>query len=314
MHKKRRLSDYAIIFFVSSITLFVYGLGYQLYHSLKTTDPVKDVNVVGGGENIVSVTPSDGSEVVSNDTSGDNVQNNSYDVATLDKVNDSLRKKIQNTYSVKVLYGQETLNYSVKNGKNIISTSPIDNAVTINSQLNRLKNTLALYPSGMFKEISDGGIPLTIVLINNYSDKSITGITDSTYSYAHISIAAIYPFEESFYHESYHYIERYMFKKGAAFSSWNTLNPDGFKYGDIYSNYSYSNTFSSDAPFVNNYAQFADTEDRASTFEYMMASSKASCLNKNTTVWRKANYMAKTMDAVLNTVNANTIEYWERYL
>ena len=314
MHKKRKMSDYAKIFFVSSITLFAYGLGLQIYQNLKPTDPVKDVNVVNGDDSSISITPSDGSEVVSHDSSDDNIQNNTYDTATLEKLNDNLRKSIQKTYSVKVLYGSETYNYSVKNGNKVISTKPIENAVTINSQLNRLKNTLALYPKGMFKEISNGGIPLTIILINNYSDTSITGITDSTYTYAHISIAALFPFEESFFHESYHYIERYMFKKGANFNSWNTLNPSGFSYGQIYSNYSYSNTFSADAPFVNNYAQTAAAEDRASTFEYMMASSKASCLNNGKTVWKKANYMSKTIDAVLNTVNSDTVEYWERYL
>ena len=46
----------------------------------------------------------------------------------------------------------------------------------------------------------------------------------------------------------------------------------------------------------------------------MMASSKASCLNYGTTVWRKATVMKNTIEAVYNTVSPNEIEYWERYL
>ena len=154
------------------------------------------------------------------------------------------------------------------------------------------------------------------MLVNNYADNSITGVTDSSYSYATISIAAVHPFEDSFFHESYHYIERFMFKQGANFASWNSLNPDGFQYSSntVDNNLSYDYKFSPTAPFVNNYAQTSDAEDRASTFEYMMANSKASCLNRGNTVWKKAKLMADTMDVVLYTVSPTVTEYWERFL
>ena len=244
-----------------------------------------------------------------NNSSIDNKNNNavSNDLAN---INNQLRNEIENEFNVTVKYGSETNGYSVSG----IFTTPITSEAVINSSLIHLKNTLGLYPKGMFKEISDGGIPLTIYLINNYEEENITGVTDSSYSYANISIAVIYPFEESFYHESYHYIERFMFKNGASFENWNSLNPPGFNYGTISNDLSYSNTFSESAPFVNNYAQTDDKEDRASTFEYMMASSKASCLNNGQTVWRKAMFMSRTMDAVLNSVSPNAVEYWERYL
>ena len=302
MHKN--FVNYAKVVFVFSIALLFYGIFLEYEDSQKVIDPVSDVT---------TVTPSDGSEVVSNDNTNDNVQNNTS-VSTLDQVNDKLRKSIQDKYSVTVLYGSETEGYTVKNGDSTISTEPINNSTLVNSQLTRLNDTLSLYPKGMFKEIRDGGIPLTIVLINSYSENGVTGVTDSSYSYANISISAAYPFEESFFHESYHYIERYMFKKGANFNSWDSLNPSDFTYGTGYSKYSYSNTFDPMAPFVNNYAQTAATEDRASTFEYMMASSKASCLNEGNPVWKKATYMARTIDVVLNTVSSDKQEYWERYL
>lgn len=230
---------------------------------------------------------------------------------TLDETNNSFRQTIQNTYSVAVKYGAETAGYTVGG----ISTTPIYDANTINSALNSLNNTLSKYPQGFFAEIKRGGIPLTIILVHSYANNSITGVTDSNYSFAHISIAVSHPFEESFFHESYHYIERYIFKKGGNFSAWDSLNPAGFVYNQNISNAnSYANTFSNSAPFVNTYAQTAATEDRASTFEYMMASSKAGCLNTNMPVWKKASMMSGMIDAVFTTVSPSTVEYWERHL
>lgn len=231
-------------------------------------------------------------------------------VPTLDETNNNLRNSIQNTYGVTIKYGSETSGYTVAG----ISTTPINNATTVNASLTRLNAALSLYPRGMFSEIKNGGIPLTIMLINNYSENSVTGVTDSSYSYAVISIAVAYSFEESFYHESYHYMERYMFKKGANFTTWNSLNPQGFSYGNINNGLSYASTYSQDAPFVNAYAMTSAEEDRASTFEYMMAGSKASCLNYGTPVWKKSTVIKNMIETVYNTANPNTTEYWERYL
>lgn len=245
----------------------------------------------------------------SNNT-GEQANNNYVHVPSIDEANDSLRRSIETTYGISIKYGSETYGYTVGG----ISTVPVDNSTTINAALNRLKNAFSLYPSGFFNEIKNGGIPLTIILINNYAENGITGVTDSSYTYANISIALMHPFEESFYHESYHYIERYIFKRGGNFNSWNTLNPADFRYGTIINNYSYANTFSDSVPFVNNYAQTSDAEDRASTFEYMMADSKASCLNHGSPVWYKASVIKNTIEAVFNTVNPNVVEYWERYV
>ena len=53
------------------------------------------------------------------------------------------------------------------------STTPVNNSFVVNSALNRLNKVFLLYPEGFFYEIKKGGIPLTIILINNYSDNSI---------------------------------------------------------------------------------------------------------------------------------------------
>lgn len=237
------------------------------------------------------------------------VDNGIY-IPTIDETNNNLRNSIQNEYGITIKYGMETFGYEVGG----FSTTPVENSTTINAALNRLKNALALYPKGFFMEMRNGGIPLTVILVNSYEDNTITGVTDSSYSYANISIALMHPFEDSFYHESYHYIERYIFKKHGNYNSWSLLNPPGFKYGVIRNDYSYQNTFNEAAPFVNNYAQSSEAEDRASTFEYMMANTKASCLNQENTVWKKANLLKNTIETVFNTVNPGIIEYWERFL
>ena len=329
MHKERnnsKIAYYAKIIIVFSVTLFVYFFVYNYLGNHKLVDPIKNVTPITDEESTISITTSDGSEVVPGNTitgaadggttkSIPDISNRNATTGTgLDDENNVLRNEIQNKFGVTVHYGHETDGYVINTSGGAISTTSILDSVVINNQLVILRKVLGVYPPNMFKEIKDGGIPLTILLINNYSEASITGITDSSYSYANISIAAIHPFEESFYHESYHYIERYLFKKGANYNSWESLNPVDFVYGNIYNDYSYSNTFAEDAPFVNNYAQTAAAEDRASTFEYMMADSKASCLNYGTPVWTKATYISRTIEAVLSSASSNTREYWERHL
>lgn len=330
---KKDLTYYAKILFFISITLLLYGIGLNVYESHKYIDPVRDFTVINDEENTVSVTTVDETSPISDsDVSGNtngledySVHNNEDlnsnsdarekdNTTILNEINNNLRNEIQNDFDVVIRYGDETNNYSINTEMGLINTVPISDPNVVHNQLEYLKKVLNLYPKGMFQEIKTDGIPLTILLVNNYSDDSITGITDSSYTYANISIAALHPFEESFFHESYHYIERFLVKKGASFNSWDSFNPSGFAWGNVYNDYSYSNTFSESAPFVNNYAQTSGAEDRASTFEFMMANSKASCLNYGTVVWKKADYMARTIDYVFDTVSPNVVEYWERFL
>lgn len=309
----RMISYYAKMLIVVSITLLSYGIFLQI----NTTPKLSNLPIDEQDEKTISVTPVDSYD---NNTIFDEekIESNAIDETnsnkSIEEINNQLRKKIQDNYGITIYYGKQTDGYKVSNSEINISAFSITSPRVINQQLNKLEKTLALYPNNFFKEIDTGGIPLSIYLVNNYSDSTITGITDSTYNYANISVAAIYPFEESFFHESYHYIERYLFKKGANFNSWDSLNPSDFQYGKIYNQLSYTTTFSPQSYFVNNYAQVAPAEDRASTFEYMMATNKASCLNENNTVWQKAKYIARTIETVLNSVKPNNTEYWERHL
>ena len=309
--KNNKMIYYAKILIAISIAILVYGVILDINNNVRLIDPENNGNYTSIDTNNGEITRSNDDTPTNSNIS----ESQPHVVENSDGNNNGnniLREKIQKKYNLEVKYGSETDGYIVGG----LSTVPINDESTISLALNNLDNVLSLYPYGLFEEIKNGGIPLTIYLINNYSDESVTGATDSNFSFANISIAVVYPLEESFYHESYHYIERYILKKGLTFNSelWNGFNPVDFQYGNINNSYSYKSTFSEDSYFVNGYAQVAPEEDRASTFEYMMAPTKASCLNNDKPVWKKARIMSNTIDAALNTVSPNNTEYWERFL
>lgn len=310
--RKQRIY-FAKILIAIAVALLCYGLILDIHNEIRLVDPVNGVqagNDDDGSYTSVDKNGNSPSNDVENYENNDSVEQNH--TVSIEEANNALRNSIQKKYSITIKYGSETANYYVGE----LATQSIDDPNVINNSLNILNDILGLYPQGLFKEIYDGGIPLTIYLINNYSENAVTGATDSNYSFADISIAVVHPIDETFFHESYHYIERYILKRGLSYNValWNSYNPDGFSYGTIINNYSYKSTFLENAYFVNNYAQTSAEEDRASTFEYMMASSKASCLNHDMPIWRKAVTMSNTIDVALNSVSSNNTEYWERFL
>ena len=229
----------------------------------------------------------------------------------IDKTNLSLRKEIENTYGITVKYGTETSGYMVGG----LDTVSCINQNVINNALKKIKNDLSLYPTNFFKELRSTGLPLSIYLIQRYSTANVTGITEKGPNGVIISISLDFPFSDTFHHENYHYIEHVITQKGGSYTNWNNYNPTGFSYG-VY-NYKYvftENGYLEDSYFVNTYAQTYEYEDRASTFEYMMADSKISPLNYGKNIWLKAKVMCETIDYYFNTVTPNTTEYWERFV
>ena len=130
-----------------------------------------------------------------------------------------------------------------------------------------------------------------------------------------MSLAAGAEFVDTFHHENYHYMERYMFKNGANFADWVRYNPVGFNYGADTSYPVYNMTFAPDVYFVNTYARdYDEFEDRASTFEYMMASNKASCLNYDMPIYKKAVFISSKIEQSFRTCSSGNTEYWERFI
>lgn len=321
MHKDKSnytFGCYAKVLFIIAIAFLVYGLILDYNNEHKLIDPV-----LHNRNKDIKITSID----VHNDKSKSNLETGESEISDTesrmefyesiyenDEKNEKLRENLEKNYGIEIKYGQETFGYAVGG----MDTFPITDSFAITSSLENLSRVLKLYPSGFFNEINDGGIPLTIYLIDEFSIDGVTGVTDSNNSFANIVIAIEYSFDETFFHESYHYIERFMLKKGVSFKSWNSFNPASFSYDKDQSNaiheYSYNRNFKEDAYFVNDYAQTDASEDRASTFEYMMDTSKASCLNNGKNVWKKAKFICTSIESVFKSVSPSVTEYWERHL
>lgn len=325
----------AKVFIAFSFVLVFIGIGLGLDNKA-LINPVTGTHTIGNSNNDINITttdatlPPDSNTGESNNsqtagsTDNSNVGGNSNNTATpstgerqeapaqlgIDATNNNLRNSIQNKYGITIRYGAETNGYTVGG----LSSIMLSDANRINELLNSLNYNLSLYPSGFFQETKQGNYSLTIYLLKRYSQDNVTGITDSTTKNVVISLATDYSFVESLHHELYHYIEKYMFYRGASYTTWNSLNPVGFSYGKTNTAISYVNTNNPYASFVNIYAQTDEYEDRASTFEYMMAPSEASCLVTGTTIWKKAKYMCEQIDAVFQSVSPSVTEYWERYI
>lgn len=327
----------AKVFIAFSFVLVFVGIGLDLDNKT-LINPVTGTHTIGNSNNDINITttdatiPSDssGGENSNSQTNGStgssNVGGNGNSATTpstgeryqsttesqsgIDATNNDLRNSIQNRYGITIRYGAETNGYTVGG----LSSIMLSDANRINELLNSLNYNLSLYPSGFFQETKQGDYSLTIYLLKRYSQENVTGITDSTTKNVVISLATDYSFVESLHHELYHYIEKYMFYRGANYTTWNSLNPVGFNYGKTNTAISYVNTQDPYASFVNIYAQTDEYEDRASTFEYMMSPSEASCLVTGTTIWKKAKYMCEQIDAVFQSVSPSVTEYWERYI
>ncbi len=327
----------AKVFIAFSFVLVFVGIGLNLDNKT-LMNPVTGTHTIGNSNNDINITttdatiPSDssGGENSNSQTNGStgssNVGGNGNSATTpstgeryqsttesqsgIDTTNNDLRNSIQNRYGITVRYGAETNGYTVGG----LSSIMLSDANRINELLNSLNYNLSLYPSVFFQETKQGDYSLTIYLLKRYSQENVTGITDSTTKNVVISLATDYSFVESLHHELYHYIEKYMFYRGANYTTWNSLNPVGFNYGKTNTAISYVNTQDPYASFVNIYAQTDEYEDRASTFEYMMSPSEASCLVTGTTIWKKAKYMCEQIDAVFQSVSPSVTEYWERYI
>lgn len=292
-----------------SLILIVLGVFLVVSNGNNILHPIEDVFMAEADKDKVSITTITDDENEKLIETSEKVENIDT-TETLSDTNKKLRKLIQNTYGVFVKYGKETAGYSIGG----MNTTVIEDDLVIYTALTNLNKSLALYPKGFFQELSTNGFPVTFNLIKRFSKDNVTGVTDSTREHVIISIAVDYDFSNTFHHEVYHYIEKYTLSTGFSFTSWSSLNPSGFVYGNVINDYSYASTFSEDSFFVNIYAMTDEFEDRASTFEYMMKDNKASCFNYGKTVWLKARAMSEHLDYFFNTVSPKVTEYWERHV
>ena len=349
MENKRLMLLGKLLFSLSFVFIFT-GLYLNKLEKQMFYDPINDVVAIApddGDKVIISTTDGDveevnnnpsipidnGSNINNSDNSTDNNSNNNStnisgnsnntnedvnhdinpSISNEDVIdeNDILRRYIEDTYGIKVKYGDEVSNYQAGS----MNVTPILDKDIIKNGLEQLKETLKLYPQDFFREFLNEDLSLEVFLIKSYSKDNVTGVTDLFGNRVIVSIAMDYPCFESFNHEIYHYIEHFIVRKQGEFSAWNMYNPNDFSYGTVNSNYSYTKTQKADSVFVNNYAQTNPYEDRASTFEYMMASNKIPCFNSSDyPIWKKSSYMALMIDTYFDTVSPSVIDYWERFI
>ena len=288
-------------------------------NSNNTNNNTNNNNSSNSGNTGKSNTTNNNNNNSNNNSNNNNTNNNSNKsntttepeiVNSFEVTVNNLRVNIENTYGITIKYGNEVSDYVV-GGYSIVPCTDLN---TIYNALLTLQYNISLYPTNFFREIKTAGIPLNIYLIQRYSYQYITGITERVSNGAIISIALDYPIAETFHHENYHYMEHFIYAKGGGYTNWNNYNPSGFSYGTTDNNLVYDVTFSEDAYFVNSYAQSYDYEDRASTFEYMVADNKISALNYGKHIWLKAKVMCETIDYYFNTVSPNTTEFWEKHV
>ena len=216
----------------------------------------------------------------SNNTSDNNDSNNDNDdtiiedtediIPTQEELNDKYRKQLQDTYNIRIAYGEEMGNYLVAS----YSPTKMTDDNTINEYLKRIENELKKYPIGFFKEMKDYGMPLTLYIVKDIPGSGISGLTDSQlYSNIIITIKESLLFEKTMNHEIMHYIDAYLNSKlypNTVEIEWNKLNPIGFSYGVFDTTYDYFPTQNNNAYFFSNYAQTNYKEDRATLFEDIM--------------------------------------------
>ncbi len=246
----------------------------------------------------------------SNVTPNNNSSDNSFSVSNVSDENNKLRKSIEDLYGVKVLYGSDTQGYTIGSMSTVVLSDD-----EVQSALIQLSSALSVYPSDFFREFANKNLSFYFYLIKRYSANNVTGVTDFSLKKINISIAMDFPFGESFHHEVLHAVEHYINLSGGKFTSWSSLNPNDFSYGNENSNYSYSVTGSPSSYFVNNYAQVSQSEDMASTFEYMTSSTRYNCFDSHSyPIWQKSDYLSRMIDTYFTTVTPEVIDYWERYV
>ena len=229
----------------------------------------------------------------------------------IEEENKKLKEKIYSKYGVKVNYGKETDTSPIANTN--MFPIVLNDQIKINRALQTIEETLEKYPKNMFREL-DKIMPMNITLIASFTRADVTGCTYAKLRQTIIYIAVKDKTDLTLYHEIYHYMENYITSRGASFVTWNRLNTRNYKYGNIDNTLSYSTTGKDKSYFVNNYAQTSPAEDRASTFEYMMEEVIPSCLKKDTPIYYKAKYIAKSLEEFINSVKKEKNRYWERFI
>ena len=233
------------------------------------------------------------------------------------EINDEYRKKLENKYSVKIVYKDENGNYLIGGS---INTEKLNDDNEINRYLKEVESTLKKYPNGFFKEMKDNNVSLRIYMVNKI-DGGHSGMTDGR-NQSNITVtigtAGTNLFEYTLHHELMHYIDIYMRQKDPTLNLEEIMklyNPEGFNYGSNDSTYDYNFSNPNDSYFLSYYSRQSYLEDRAVLFSDMMTrTSTRPYYNDGTPLNKKAKLINDQLHKYYNCVSKSAKEHWERFI
>lgn len=233
------------------------------------------------------------------------------------EINDEYRKKLENKYSVKIVYKDENGNYLIGGS---INTEKLNDDNEINRYLKEVESTLKKYPNGFFKEMKDNNVSLRIYMVNKI-DGGHSGMTDGR-NQSNITVtigtAGTNLFEYTLHHELMHYIDIYMRQKDPTLNLaeiMKSYNPEGFSYGSNDSTYDYNFSNPNEAYFLSSYSRQSYLEDRAVLFSDMMTrTSTRPYYNDGTPLNKKAKLINDQLHKYYNCVSKSAKEHWERFI
>ena len=231
--------------------------------------------------------------------------------------NNEYRKKLENKYSVKILYKDENGNYLIGGS---INTEKLNDDNEIDKYLKETEITFKKYPTNFFKEMKDNNVALKIYIVNKI-DGNYSGMTDGK-NQSNITITigtdGTKLFESTLHHELMHYIDIYMRQKNPTLNLeeiMRSYNPEGFSYGSNDKLYDYNFSNPNDAYFLSYYSRQSYLEDRAVLFSDMMTrTTKRSYYNNGTPINKKAKLISSQIKEHFNILSNTGRYYWDRFL
>ena len=231
--------------------------------------------------------------------------------------NNEYRKKLENKYSVKILYKDENGGYLIGGS---INTEKLNDDNEIDKYLKETELTLKKYPTNFFKEMKDNNVALKIHIVNKI-DGNYSGMTDGK-NQSNITITigtdGTKLFESTLHHELMHYIDIYMRQKNPTLNLeeiMRSYNPEGFSYGSNDKSYDYNFSNPNDAYFLSYYSRQSYLEDRAVLFSDMMSrSTKRPYYNDGTPINKKAKLISSQIKEHFNILSNTGRYYWDRFL
>ena len=172
-------------------------------------------------------------------------------------------------------YGVEILIY-----KDAVAAEPWDYRLdyefqvpVLRRELESLDAHLGRFPEGLLKTLGRTFTSLRICIVGEISPASggpeiVSGIQFLDGYDACIVLSARENTEKALYHELCHLMETVVLTRSTAYDRWESLNPEGFQYGDFPEDNPYLQE--GRAYFMDAYAMTQPKEDRARLFEYAM--------------------------------------------